>query len=83
MLSISLNGFLDPESDTDDFYLQLYQGDDCNEGDIGLDHFVAMSSEIDVRNETLITLYEFQFLEGWFIAYVYQLQVLVVFKQTS
>ena len=61
---MSWTGFQDPESGVAEFYLQIYQGDSCNEGEIGEDHFVPISETIDVKNQTSVSLYEFYFEEG-------------------
>ena len=64
-LHVSWIGFHDPESDVRDFYLQLFVGDSCNEGEIGDDHHFSPLSDVrDVRNSSEITFYDYLFEEG-------------------
>ena len=64
-LHLSWLGFSDPESDISDFTLQLYQGDSCNQGEIGDDHhFEAMNQPRDVKNDTEMIFYDYTFEEG-------------------
>ena len=64
VLHLSWTGFYDPESGIAEFYIQIFQGDLCNDGDVGQDHFIPLSDIKDVKNETAVSFYEYLFEEG-------------------
>ena len=64
VLHVTWVGFEDQESGIADFFLQIFQGDACNDGDVGDDHFVPISELVDVKNETDVSFYEMSFEMG-------------------
>ena len=45
-------------------FLQIFEGDECNDGDIGEDTFRPVSNLLDVKNFTEIDFFDYTFLEG-------------------